>query len=100
MLHSSPTFPKTALSSQPHSKSCARLIELGYIAGKRVSLFGEHFELASDPFIDGEWVAVRATSEDDPTIQTIRLPVSILVGLTDLAPKHLSQFGRDAPPVE
>jgi hypothetical protein len=33
-------------------------------------------------------VAVRATSGSDPTIRTVRLPVSILVGLTDLFPKH------------
>jgi hypothetical protein len=65
-------------------------MDLGYIAGKRVTLYGEHFEIASDPFIDGNWVAVRVTSENDTTIQTIRLPVSILAGLTDLLPKHVS----------
>ena len=65
-------------------------MDLGYIAGKRVTLYGEHFEIASDPFIDGNWVAVRVISENDPTIQTIRLPVSILTGLTDLLPKHVS----------
>jgi hypothetical protein len=27
------------------------------------------------------------TTESDPTIQTIRLPVSLLVGLTDLLPQ-------------
>lgn len=74
-------------SNQPHYKSCERLIDLGYVAGKRVTLYGEHFEIASDPFIDGNWVAVRVTSESDPTIQTIRLPVSILLGLTNLLPK-------------
>ena len=65
-------------------------MDLGYSAGKRVNLYGEHFEIASDPFIDGDWVAVRAISGDDPTIQTIRLPVSILLGLTDLLPRHVS----------
>lgn len=65
-------------------------MDLGYIAGKRVNLFGERFEIASKPFIDGDWVAVRATSENDPTIRTIRLPLSILVGVTDLLPKHVS----------
>ena len=62
-------------------------MELGYIAGKRVTLYGEHFEIASDPFIDGNWVAVRVISENDPAIQTIRLPVSILLGLTNLLPQ-------------
>lgn len=74
----------------PHSTSWERLKDLGYIAGERVNLYGEYFEIASDPFIDGDWVAVRVTGENDPTIRTIRLPVSILIGLTDLSPKHAS----------
>jgi hypothetical protein len=90
MSHSSPTSPETTISNQPHSKSCARLMHLGYIAGKHVILYGEHFEIASVPFIDGNWVAVRVICENDPTIQTIRLPVSILTGLTDLLPKRVS----------
>jgi hypothetical protein len=90
MPRSSTMFPEAKISNQPLSKSCERLMDLGYIAGKRVSLYGEHFEIASDPFIDGHWVAVRVISENDPAIQTIRLPVSILVGLTDLLPKHVS----------
>ena len=73
-----------------HSKTCERLIELGYVADKRVTLYGEHFEIASNPYMDGNWVAVRVTSEHDPTIQTIRLPVSILLGLTNLVPENVS----------
>jgi hypothetical protein len=88
MSHSSPTLPETALGNHAHSTSWERLKDLGYIAGNRVNLYGEYFEIASDPFIDGDWVAVRVTGENDPIIRTIRLPVSILVGLTDLSPKH------------
>ena len=73
-------------SDQPHSETLQRLMDLGYIAGKRITLYGEHFEIASDPFIDGNWVAVRVTSEYDPTIQTIRLPISLLSGLTNVIP--------------
>ena len=86
MSHSS-TFVGTTRSNQTHSRSCEKLRDLGYIAGKRVALYEEHFEIASDPFVDGNWVAVRVTTESDPTIQTIRLPVSLLVGLTDLLPQ-------------
>jgi hypothetical protein len=86
LSHSS-IFVGTTKSNQTPSKSCEKLRELGYIAGKRMALYGEHFEIASDPFIDGKWVAVRVTTESDPTIQTIRLPVSILVGLADLLPQ-------------
>jgi hypothetical protein len=82
--------PETTLSNHPYSKNCEKLMNVGYIAGKRVTLYGEQFKIASDPFIDGNWVAVRVVSENDPTIQTIRLPISILVGLTDLSRTNAS----------
>jgi hypothetical protein len=84
------TFPQTTIVNQPHSAACQKIMDLGYVAGKQVSLYGEHFEIASDPFVDDDWVAIRVVSENDPIIRTIRLPVSILVGLTDLLPKHIS----------
>jgi hypothetical protein len=84
------TFPETTIINPPRSVTCQRIMDLGYVAGKHVSLYGEHFEIASDPFVDDDWVAIRVTSENDPTIRTIRLPVSILVGLRDLLPKHVN----------
>lgn len=63
------------------------MMALGYVAGKLVNLYGEHFEIVSDPFVDGNWVAVRVRSQNDPTIQTIRLPVRVLLGSTNLMPK-------------
>lgn len=90
MPHFSLTFPEKKISNQPRSATCQRIMDLDYVVGKHVNLYGEHFEIASDPFVDGDWVAVRVTSENDPTIQTIRLPLSILVGLADLLPKHVS----------
>jgi hypothetical protein len=89
MPPSFPMPPKTDISNEPHSKSCDKIKGLGYIAGQRVNLYGECFEIVSDPFIDDDWIAVRVVSENDPSIRTIRLPVSILVGLTDLLPKHV-----------
>jgi len=93
MPHSTPALPKATISNHPRSDPCQRIIDLGYVAGKRVTLYGEHFEIASDPFVDGNWVAVRVFSENDPTIHTIRLPVSILTGLTDLLPPNEVDLG-------
>jgi len=78
------------VSDQSPSRNCARIKDLGYVAGKRLNLYGEHLEIVSDPFTEGDCVAVRAISENDPTIRTIQLPMSILVGLMELFPKHLS----------
>lgn len=87
MTRFSLTLPEMPTDSERRSTTRQRIMNLGYVAGKHVNLYGEHFEILSDPFVDGTWVAVRVISENDPTIQTIRLPVSILVGLTDLLPK-------------
>ncbi|MGA3035501.1 MAG: hypothetical protein ABSD70_19635, partial [Terracidiphilus sp.] len=66
------------------SENCARIKKLGYVEGKHVNLYGEHMELVSDPFEEGDCVAVRAVSEGNPTERTIDLPVSILAGWEDL----------------
>ena len=42
--------PLTAIiGDQPNSRNCVRIKHLGYVAGKRLSLYGEHFEMVSDP---------------------------------------------------
>jgi hypothetical protein len=46
-------------------------------------MYGERFEIISDPFDDGDCIAVRATSGNDPAIRTLRLPIAILVGRED-----------------
>jgi len=66
------------------SENCARIKKLGYISGKHMDLYGEHIELVSDPFEEGDNVAVRAVSENNPAVRTIDLPVSILSGWEDL----------------
>jgi len=64
----------TTTSHHTHFRSCEKLRDLGYIAGKRVALYGEHFEVASDPFIDGNWVAVRVTTESVTTYRQSGFP--------------------------
>lgn len=66
------------------SENCARIRKLGYIVGKHMNLYGEHMELVSDPFVEGDCVAIHAISSSNPTVRTIDLPVSILAGWEDL----------------
>jgi hypothetical protein len=83
------------------SENCVRIRELGYIVGKHVNLYGEHMELVSDPFVEGDCVAVHAISSSNPTIRTIDLPVSILAGWEDLfhnlASPTASELTRKTP---
>lgn len=69
--------------SRANAENCARIKGLGYVASKHIKMYGEHFELVSDPVQEGNCVVVQVVSRNDPTIRTLRLPVSILLGLSD-----------------
>ena len=55
-------------------------------------MYGERFEIVSDPFDEGDCIAVRAIRGNDPEIRTLRLPVAILVRLED---RFLKRLGFD-----
>lgn len=84
------------------SENCTRIKKLGYIEGKHMSLYGEHMELVSDPFVEGDCVAVHAISSSNRTVRTIELPVSILAGWEDLfeelADPNTSELTTKTPP--
>jgi hypothetical protein len=69
------------------SEKCTRVRELGYRPSAHAKLYGQHFEIVSDPFPEGNGVAVRAVTATDPTVRTLRLPLAILLGLRDFFPK-------------
>jgi hypothetical protein len=46
-------------------------------------MYGERFELVSDPFAEGACTAIRALSGSDPAIRTIHLPTAVLLGFSD-----------------
>jgi hypothetical protein len=79
------------------AENCARIKKLGYIVGKHMDLYGEHIELVSDPFEDGDCVAVHAISVSDPAVRTIELPVSILAGWDDLFPEAEESIDAGMP---
>ncbi len=66
---------------------CPRIKDLGYSTSHHIHMYGEHFEIVSDPFPDGGGVAVDAITAKDSAKRRLRLPVAILVGLRDMFPK-------------
>ena len=40
-------------SGRSASESCARVKELGFSASKHIKIYGQRYELVSDPFEDG-----------------------------------------------
>jgi hypothetical protein len=72
------------------SDSCVKIKDVGFTPSMHIKMYGERFEIVSDPFDEDDCVAVRATSGDDPEIRTLRLPIAILVGLADRFPRRPS----------
>ena len=76
--------PKIHATGQSPSENCTRIRDLGFTASKHIKMYGERFELVSDPFVEGDFTTVRAISGGSPQGRAVRLPVSILVGLKDV----------------
>lgn len=70
------TSPTVAFS--PVSKICAQVRHLGYAAARRIRLYGEEFEVVSDPFPEADGVAVHVTTKKDPSIRLLRIPMTVL----------------------
>jgi hypothetical protein len=70
------TSPSIAFPSV--SKICAHIKRLGYAAARRIRLYGEDFEVVSDPFPEANGVAVLVTTKKDPSIRMLRIPVTVL----------------------
>ena len=70
------TRPSVAFS--PISRICAQVKHLGYAAARRIRLYGEEFEVVSDPFPEADGVAVHVTTRKDPSIRLLRIPMTVL----------------------
>ena len=79
-----PVPPEALNTHRPSSaENCVRIRELGFTTSKHIKMYGERFELVSEPFQEGAGTAIHARGGNDPTIRTVHLPVSILIGLSD-----------------
>lgn len=71
------------MRGRSRSETCARIKDLDFTVFRHIKMYGERFEIVSDPFSDGDCIAVHAISGNDPKIRTLRLPIAILVGAAD-----------------
>ena len=57
---------------------CAHIKHLGYATSRRIRLYGEEFEVVSDPFPEAGGVAVHVTTKKDSTIRVLQIPATVL----------------------
>jgi hypothetical protein len=63
------------------SEICAHVKHLGYSASKSVRLYGEQFEVVSDPFPEADGIAVHVTTKKDLKIRVLQIPATVLQSL-------------------
>jgi hypothetical protein len=77
--------------NEPLDKSvthdCDRIKDLGYGLSRHIRMYGQRFDIVSDPFPDGDGIAVEVTTAKDPKRRKLRLPRTLLVGVKELLPK-------------
>jgi hypothetical protein len=66
------------IESPSMSEVCARVRHLGYAASARVRLYGEEFDVVSDPFPEADGIAVQVTTKKDSKIRLLQLPTTVL----------------------
>jgi hypothetical protein len=71
MTNASSDFPSV-------SEICAHVKHLGYAPSKHVRLYGEEFEVVSDPFPEADGIAVQVTTRKDSRIRILRIPEMVL----------------------
>jgi hypothetical protein len=68
-----------ALSIEAH----AHIKKLGYARSKRVRIYGEEFEIVSDPFVEGKGIAVEVVTPTDLRVRVLHLPVTLTQSLRE-----------------
>ena len=70
------------MTSHPEISSsvdvCADVKRLGYGAKQTVRLYGEEFEVISDPFPEGDGIAVTVRTKKNDSIRVVQLPSTVL----------------------
>jgi len=69
-------------SSNPKSPSvseiCDQVKHLGYGVSGHVRLYGEEFEVVSDPFPEDDGIAVRVRSKSSSIVRVLQLPATVV----------------------
>jgi hypothetical protein len=61
---------------------CERLKEMGYAESKRIRIYGQEFEVISNPFPKNRGIAVEAQPTGTKQVRVVQLPLPILQMIT------------------
>lgn len=57
---------------------CANVKRMGFAATEHIRLYGEEFEVMSDPFPDADGISLNVRTKKDANVRVVRLPATVL----------------------
>lgn len=66
-----------------NSELCERLRTLGYAYQKRIRIYGEEFDLTSNPVAEGDGFAIEAVSRKSGEARKLPIPLSVVQMITN-----------------
>lgn len=57
---------------------CDKLKDMGYAEARRIRIYGQEFEVISNPFPEGNGIAVRAIARRESVERIVRLPLPVV----------------------
>jgi len=66
---------------------CDNVKGLGFRAGQRIRLYGEQFEVVSDPFLESDGIAVHVKRAESAQPRVLQLPATILQAVRGRLPR-------------
>jgi hypothetical protein len=66
---------------------CAHVKRLGYGVRERIRLYGEEFEVISDPFPDADGISLNVKTKKDSNVRVLKLPSTVLQNVKPREPK-------------
>jgi len=61
---------------------CDQLQRMGYAQSKRIRIYGQEFEIVSNPFPHEDGIAIRAFSKRETQARTLQLPLPVVQMVT------------------
>lgn len=73
----------TAKANLPTTEVCIRIKQFGYAVSQRIRIYGEEFEVLSDPFPSDGGIAIQVRSKRTQQARVLQLPATIIHRVTE-----------------
>ena len=68
----------TSQDSLPTAEVCAQIKQFGYTVSQRIRIYGEDFEVLSDPFARDGGIAIKVCSKRTLQTRILQLPATVI----------------------